>query len=142
MNYYKEVVWPLENFKKVLGAVRAKGGRTFRAKDINQITSYVSGGELQTLCDLGLIRVIGRQKEVVKIETGYERAYVVSHETGEVFDDLTKISKHEKDLYVKFDTEYKNVQNEYNIYSLVIDNMADAQNMFIKNLEIAFSKVR
>ena len=142
MDYYKEVVWPLENFKKVLGATRVKGGRTFRAKDINQLTSYVSGGELQTLCNLGLIRIVGRQKEMVRIETGYERAYVVSHETGEVFDDLTKISKREKDLYVKFDTEYKNVENEYIIYSLVVDNMADAQNMFIKNLEIAFSKVR
>ena len=142
MNYYKEVVWPLENFKKVLGATRAKGGRTFRAKDINQLTSYVSGGELQTLCNLGLIRIVGRQKEMVRIETGYERAYVVSHETGEVFDDLTKISKREKDLYVKFDTEYRDVESEYIIYSLVVDNMADAQNMFIKNLEIAFSKVR
>ena len=142
MNYYKDVVVPLHNFKKVLVAVKSKGGRTFRAKDINQVVSYISGGELQTLCNLGLIRISGRAKEMVQIQTGRERAYVVSHETGEVFDDLTKISKHEKDLYVKFDTEYREVESEYIIYTLLIDNMADAQNMFIKNLEIAFSRVK
>lgn len=142
MDYRKDVITPLNNFKQILDVMKSKGGRVFRAKDINQVKTYISGGELQTLCNLGLIRIVGRQKEMVRIETGYERAYVVSHETGEVFDDLTKISKRERDLYVKFDTEYKNVENEYIIYSLVIDNMADAQNMFIKNLEIAFSKVR
>ena len=142
MNYYKEVILPLSNFKKVLVAVNAKGGRTFRAKDINQRVASISGGELGTLCDLGLIKVIGRAKEMVQIETGRERAYVVSHETGEVFDNLEKISKRERDLYVKFDTAYREVENEYIIYTLLFDNMADAQNLFIKNLENAFRKVR
>lgn len=142
MNYFADLVVPLRNFKEILVIMNSKGGRTFRAKDLNERQAMLNGWDLQKLCDLDLIRVVSRQKEMVKIKTGHERAYVVSHETGEVFDDLEKISKYEKDLYVMFDIGYKEVESEYLVYTLMVDNMADAQNIFIKDLEFAFRKVK